>query len=173
MKVTRRTLFSICAGLLGFMVSAQSFAGNPVVTVKLWDKGSEAMGMLGNGMMQGMGMTHGNGADPVMGINATPGAIPAGKVTLEVTNSSKDFVHEMVISPVKSPDQPLPYNASTQMVDEEAAGHLGEVAELEPGKSGALRLTLKPGTYILYCNVPGHYALGMWTLINVTGKPAT
>jgi uncharacterized cupredoxin-like copper-binding protein len=26
---------------------------------------------------------------------------------------------------------------------------------------------LKPGRYILYCNIPGHYALGMWTLLTV------
>ena len=28
---------------------------------------------------------------------------------------------------------------------------------------------LKPGLYILYCNIPGHYVLGMWTLMTVTG----
>jgi len=43
------------------------------------------------------------------------------------------------------------------------------VSELAPGKSGVLRIALKPGKYILYCNAPGHYALGMWTEITVTG----
>ena len=77
------------------------------------------------------------------------------------------MVHEMVISPVKEMHTPLPYDKVGNKVDEDAAGHLGEVAELEPGEKGALKLTLKPGSYILYCNVPGHYALGMWTLLTV------
>jgi uncharacterized cupredoxin-like copper-binding protein len=28
---------------------------------------------------------------------------------------------------------------------------------------------MQPGTYILYCNIAGHYAMGMWTLLTVTG----
>ena len=67
------------------------------------------------------------------------------------------------------PNTPLPYDETLMKVDEDAAGHLGEVAELAPGQSGALRLTLKPGQYILYCNIPGHYAVGMWSLLTVTG----
>jgi hypothetical protein len=36
-------------------------------------------------------------------------------------------------------------------VDEDKAGvHLGEVSELDPGKTGALRLDLKTGIYLLY-----------------------
>ena len=27
---------------------------------------------------------------------------------------------------------------------------------------------LKPGRYMLYCNLPGHYMAGMWTLLEVT-----
>ena len=37
---------------------------------------------------------------------------------------------------------PLPFVAADNRVDEDAAGHLGEVSELDPGKSGALTLTL-------------------------------
>jgi uncharacterized cupredoxin-like copper-binding protein len=62
----------------------------------------------------------------------------------------------------------MPYSTDLQKVDEDAAGHLGEVAELDLGQSGALTVTLKPGTYILYCNISGHYAAGMWTLLTVT-----
>ncbi len=41
--------------------------------------------------------------------------------------------------------------------------------ETEPGESGQVTLHLNPGTYILFCNIPGHYAMGMWTLLKVTG----
>jgi uncharacterized cupredoxin-like copper-binding protein len=84
-----------------------------------------------------------------------------------VTNDSKDMVHEMVISPIKDDKTPLPYDKTGNKVDEDAAGHLGEVAELEHGKNGSLTINMKPGRYILYCNIAGHYVLGMWTLITV------
>jgi uncharacterized cupredoxin-like copper-binding protein len=41
------------------------------------------------------------------------------------------------------------------------------VSELDPGKSGALTITLEPGLYLLFCNVPGHFISGMWTTITV------
>jgi len=45
---------------------------------------------------------------------------------------------------------------------------LGEVSELDPGASGELGIDLAKGSYILYCNVPGHYMAGMWTILTVT-----
>ena len=54
-----------------------------------------------------------------------------------------------------------------QQGNEDAAGHLGEVSELDPGKSGSLSMKLDPGTYMLLCNVAGHYMAGMWTTITV------
>ena len=122
-------------------------------------------------MGMGMGMEKGQKAGPQhkgpMGITATPRTVSAGEVTFAVTNASKTMVHEMVLAPVKDEKTPLPYDTASQKVDEDAAGHLGEVAELEPGQNGALTMTLKPGRYMLYCNIAGHYALGMWTLITV------
>ena len=47
------------------------------------------------------------------------------------------------------------------------AGSLGKVAELEPGQDGSLTLTLTPGTYAVYCNVPRHCNAGMWTILTL------
>ena len=168
MKLTRRAMLATAAGLMTAMFAIQSHAAGTVVKVSLWDKGAGSMDMLGKGMMLGMGMKGGDMTHATMGIDAMPQNLPAGEITFEVTNDSKVMVHEMVLAPVKDPNQPLPYDKSSEKVDEDAAGHLGEVAELEPGQSGALKVTLKPGKYILYCNIPGHYVLGMWTLVNVT-----
>jgi uncharacterized cupredoxin-like copper-binding protein len=44
----------------------------------------------------------------------------------------------------------------------------GEVSELNPGATGSLTVALKPGRYLLICNVPGHFASGMWTEFEVT-----
>jgi uncharacterized cupredoxin-like copper-binding protein len=113
-------------------------------------------------------MMGGNMSNMMMGVEVDAKTVPAGTVTFEVINDSKDMIHEMVVAPFADLNTPLPYDDNLQKVDEDAAGHLGEVAELEPGQSGALRLTLKPGRYILYCNIAGHYAVGMWTLITVS-----
>jgi uncharacterized cupredoxin-like copper-binding protein len=63
--------------------------------------------------------------------------------------------------------QVLPYLADQYRVDEDAAGHLGEVSELDPGASGTLTIDLKPGKYVLFCNLPAHFMNGMWTEITV------
>lgn len=38
---------------------------------------------------------------------------------------------------------------------------LGEAEDLEPNASKAFEVMLGPGSYLLICNVPGHYAAGM------------
>ena len=173
MKLTRRNWLVVASGFIATLSAGPVFARSSVVKVSLWDKGASSMNMLGHGEMMGMGMGMGKtgSAMPMapMGIRVSSRTVPAGDVTFEVTNTSKQMVHEMVISPVKDSKTPLPYDKAGNKVNEDAAGHLGEVAELEPGKKGALKLNLKPGSYILYCNVSGHYALGMWTLLTVKG----
>ncbi len=111
--------------------------------------------------------TGGDMSKATMFLKATPATVPAGEVTFELSNASKTLIHEMVVSTAIDPTKPLPYNANENRVDEDAAGHLGEVAEIDPGKTGSVTLTLKPGTYLLYCNVPGHYMAGMWTIVTV------
>ncbi|WP_245474327.1 sulfocyanin-like copper-binding protein [Mesorhizobium sp. M2A.F.Ca.ET.042.01.1.1] len=65
------------------------------------------------------------------------------------------------------PTASLPYIDAENRVDEDKAGDKGEVSELDPGASGTLTVDLKPGKYVLICNVPGHFATGMWTEFTV------
>lgn len=169
MKLTRRKWLVITSAFVATVSAGQSFASSKVIKVSLWDNGANSINMLNHGKMMGMGMgTMGKGMPMApLGIKVSSHTVSAGEVTFEVKNTSKQMVHEMAISPIKDTKTPLPYEKAANKVDEDAAGHLGEVAELEPGKSGALKLTLKPGRYILYCNIPGHYMLGMWTLLTV------
>ncbi len=44
---------------------------------------------------------------------------------------------------------------------------LGEIANLKPGQSDSLTLNLKAGTYMLFCNEPGHYNDGMYAKLVV------
>jgi uncharacterized cupredoxin-like copper-binding protein len=50
---------------------------------------------------------------------------------------------------------------ATNRVIEKRVHSLGEISDLAPGKTGKLTLNLKAGTYILFCNQPGHYKDGM------------
>jgi uncharacterized cupredoxin-like copper-binding protein len=85
--------------------------------------------------------------------------VRAGKVTFTVANTGK-LTHEMIVE--RTPVTLDPSGKANE-------GHSsGEVPELQPGKSGNVTLQLKPGTYQLFCNVPGHYAAGQHTNITVT-----
>lgn len=148
----------LAAGLALFGTAA--FA-DQTVTVSLWDHPGVAMSM-----NHGMGM-NGDPATASMGITVDAATVPAGEVTFRVTNASMNMIHEMVVVPL-SADGTLPYDATAMMVDEDGAGAIGEVSELDPGATGTVTLHLAAGTYVLICNVPGHYAGGMWTTIMVT-----
>ncbi len=136
-----------------------------VVKLDLWDKGSTSMEKLNSEPIRGL--TSAAQLGVMMGITATPSTFRAGQVAFEATNRSTDIVHEVILAPVPNAHKEMPYHADEMKVDEDKAIHLGEVSELAVGKTGELLIALKPGKYVLYCNVPGHYALGMWTEINV------
>ncbi len=154
---------TLCAAALITLSPAFAMAGT-TINVKLADKGdgmdmSKMMG-LGMGMKGDMKMAP-------MSITISNKQAAAGKVTFNVTNVSKTMIHEMIVAPIKDENTALPFIDAENRVDEDKAGDLGEVSELDPGKTGSLTLDMKPGKYILYCNVPAHYAMGMWTIIQV------
>jgi uncharacterized cupredoxin-like copper-binding protein len=94
-------------------------------------------------------------------------SVRAGPVTFTVHNASKSQMHEMVLIWVKNPQDALPMDTKSDRVVEDKVKHLGEVADLEPGTSGTLKRSLKPGSYLLVCNQPGHYHAGMWATLTV------
>jgi uncharacterized cupredoxin-like copper-binding protein len=117
-------------------------------------------------MDEGLGMTNAKKADSTMGIKLSKKTAKAGEVTFQVTNSSKETVHEMLVIPAPA-DGAVPYDEKEAKFDEDKARSLGEVEETDPGKTGKLTLSLKPGKYILTCNVANHFANGMWTTFTV------
>ena len=162
------TAFTRSALMLSALLAATGAFADTTVHVSLWDKGPDSlmmddahMGMMGKMDMSMMPMA-------MMGITLDQVSVPTGKVTFDVVNDSKDIIHEMLVAPVPDGTIELPYFVDENRVDEEAAHYLGEVSELDPGKSGALTLDLAPGTYVIFCNVPGHFIDGMWTMLTVT-----
>ncbi|PZW39827.1 hypothetical protein C8P66_12730 [Humitalea rosea] len=134
-----------------------------------YDRRGRGWGMMGGGMMGGGGMTGGGmmgrGA---MAIRADHATVPAGEVRFDVTNASRGMVHEMLVVAVESADAELPYDPATGKLDESRMRVLGEAEAMPANSSKTLVLTLAPGTYLLLCNVQGHYAAGMVTSLTVT-----
>lgn len=111
-------------------------------------------------------------AGGAMGVSVSATDLTAGMVTFEVTNKADSthqhemFVIELTPDQVANPDS-LPYDEASGRFDEEAVKDRGEVSELDPGQSGSITLDLKPGTYMLVCNVAGHYRAKMYALVTV------
>lgn len=161
-----RYIYALGAAAISIAALATPAFADTTVKVELADMGGMMDMSKMMDMKMGMGM-HGDMHMAMMSIAVDKVSVPAGKVTFDVTNVSKETIHEMLISPIAGLDVTLPFSAAENRVDEEASGDLGEVSELEPGKSGSLTLELKPGLYVLFCNIPGHFNAGMWTTIEV------
>lgn len=185
-------------GLLGVAGALPGHPASPVVCTPpalagtVVDVGVTDMGGLMGGGMMGPGggmMGHGRnghwpnmgamGAMGMMGLYATPSTVPAGRVSLRVTNTGT-LNHEVVVLPL-APDRSAgqrPVGADGK-VDE--TGGLGEASRtcgadagaesadpgISPGAIGWTTLTLEPGRYELLCNIAGHYGAGMYTQLAV------
>jgi uncharacterized cupredoxin-like copper-binding protein len=91
---------------------------------------------------------------------AAPSALKAGRYTFVVHNEGVTD-HELIVAPVS--EGRLPLRADNLTVDEEAI-ESREPGALEPGTPGAVRdltVTLRPGRYVFFCNMEGHYMAGM------------
>ena len=93
--------------------------------------------------------------------------VKAGRVTLQAVNKSNEVVHEVLVVPAPSEGKELPYDTKKDTVIEKRVHSLGEISDLRPGAHGKLTLNLKPGTYLLLCNQPGHFKAGMSTSLVV------
>ena len=93
--------------------------------------------------------------------------VKAGRVTLQAVNQSKELVHEVLVVPAPPAGSELPYDTKKNTIIEKRVHSLGEISNLKPGARGKLTLNLKPGTYLLLCNQPGHYKAGMSTSLVV------
>lgn len=157
-----RAIFAMAAFILPAACTTVSFAATSV-DVQLWDNGPD--------MEMPTDLAYAPGVDNTkapFGIKVSRSSAPAGDVTFNVTNTSKETIHEMIVIELSDPPQPLPYVDGDARVNEDATKDLGEVSELDPGQSGSLTVPLEAGNYLLICNLPGHFAGGMWAEFKVT-----
>jgi len=99
---------------------------------------------------------------------------PAGLVSLTVTNTGY-LTHELVVLPLAAGQQPGTRTVSSDgKVDEtgsvgeaSATCRAGEGDGIAAGSTGWVSLHLPAGRYELICNLPGHYAAGMYAELDV------
>jgi uncharacterized cupredoxin-like copper-binding protein len=144
-RTGRRGILAVLLVLGLLSVPALPAAADATVKVDMWDK-----------------------PDGSQGMDLSVATVPAGKVTFEVANVSKnEEEHEFLIAKTDlAPDQ-LPMTQAGARVDESKLSGLEELGDLEPGKSGKLTLDLTPGKYLLFCNEEGHFAAGMYAYLTV------
>lgn len=95
-------------------------------------------------------------------VTADPGTVKAGRVVFAIRNRAA-MAHELtVIRTDQAPDS-RPMDGGKANED----GKVGGVSNISAGVSRKLALDLAPGRYVLICNVPGHYQLGMHTPLTV------
>ena len=119
--------------------------------------------MMGGGMMGGR-----------MTLRAVPQTVSAGTVSLIGLNHGTR-THELVVLPPPvgasagqrtiGPDNTIDESRSVGEASRSCGSGAGE--GIKVGSAGWLTLTLQPGRYELVCNLPGHYAAGMYAELDV------
>ncbi len=120
----------------------------------------------GGGMMMG-GM--------MMRLAPASAAAQAGTVTLELANLGSR-PHELLVLPLAADGLPgmRPIGAADRVEESAVIGEAKPVCAqpasldgIAPGNIARVTVDLKPGRYEIVCNLPGHYARGMWALLEV------
>jgi uncharacterized cupredoxin-like copper-binding protein len=101
------------------------------VKVTLWDKVgtmdmSKSMGVKGDTKMA------------IMGTHIDQKTVPAGKVTFEVSNTSKGTVREMLVAPIAAEDAVLPFIDAENRADEINPATLAKYPSLMLASRGRL-----------------------------------
>ncbi len=90
--------------------------------------------------------------------------VPAGPVSLQVENQGT-MIHEIEVFVGEGTDLPV----SNNVADTSGMELIDEVEDIAPGLTPTLDLDLDPGNYVIICNLPGHYQMGMVTELTVSG----
>jgi uncharacterized cupredoxin-like copper-binding protein len=162
-------------GVRGASCAAPTLPGT-TVSVQLADVRSmmtRSPMMGGSGAMMGPGDWR-NFHRGMMRVLASPTSVAAGTVSLTVVNTGY-LTHELVVLPLAARQQPGARNVGADGTVDEAAS-LGEASAscaagagdgIAAGSTGWVSLHLPAGRYELVCNLPGHYAAGMFAELDI------
>jgi uncharacterized cupredoxin-like copper-binding protein len=102
--------------------------------------------------------------DGKLHLTVTPASVNAGPTTITFKNAGT-MVHEVVVLKTDVPPDKLKVGADHKVSE---SSSVGEVSETERGKTKSTTIDMKPGKYVLVCNIAGHYELGMFTAFSVS-----
>jgi uncharacterized cupredoxin-like copper-binding protein len=94
--------------------------------------------------------------------------VPAGSVAFDITNEGPSS-HELLAFRTDLPEDQLPLGSDGRINEDALPKVVDTDTDLPPGTQRNLSEALAPGRYVLVCNLPGHYKLGMHTVVTVSG----
>ena len=97
-------------------------------------------------------------------VGLTSTEVRAGTVTFIARNAGS-VAHDLIVLKTDLAPDKIPVDTQTQKAKED--GRVGGVEEVAPGKNLNVRVELPAGAYVVICNVPTHYQLGMRTALTV------
>ena len=126
--------------------------------------GSSGVTLPGGKTVTPVSVEDGETSPTVFFMKANPTSVPAGPTTFTLTNSgSKE--HEMIVLKTDTPADQLKVGSDHKVSESDS---VGEVSETKAGKTGSVTLDLKPGNYVLVCNIEKHYEQHMFSAFTVT-----
>jgi uncharacterized cupredoxin-like copper-binding protein len=91
-------------------------------------------------------------------------SVAAGEVTFNISNEGPS-THEFVV--IQSDLAPDALPVSDDEVQEDQVDAIGEQEDIAANTTTDLSLDLAPGSYIVFCNITGHYSQGMYAGLTV------
>ncbi len=102
------------------------------------------------------------------GIRISRRTVPAGMVVLHATNHGPS-THELNVDLTRYAAAKIPLQSDGITADESAKGlhRVSSIEQLNLRDTGDLTVELRPGRYVLWCNLEGHYLGGMYRTFDV------
>ena len=91
--------------------------------------------------------------------------VAAGEVTFTINNEGPS-AHEFVVIATDTAPGDLPVKDG--LVEEDSITVVDEAEDIAPSTTASLPIDLEAGSYVIICNLPGHYEQGMNVGLTVT-----
>ena len=98
-------------------------------------------------------------------IDLASSTAPAGSVTFNISNEGPS-THEFVV--IKTDEAPDALPTTNGTVNEDGLDLVDEQEDIAPSTTATLTTNLDAGSYVIICNLPGHYEQGMHTAFTVS-----
>lgn len=99
-------------------------------------------------------------------VRAEPGTVPAGQTAFEIRNTGS-IEHDFIVLETELEFDELPLEEGQVDLESSEIDELEHIHAIDPGERASGEVALASGTYLLICNVPGHYQTGMRTPFEV------